>query len=1263
MDLSKFTSTEGYKKNSPDRHRPFNVIPSGRITMQDVEGPVLGKDELGNEKMMYPGGEYQFPGSQVTEIPMFQTGEEYEDMELDKDQIGKLKKDGYILEYQDGGEHRDSLYDLDSDYSRFLRPTVNELGEMECDPVKGCSQFSSRKLGELYGDEYNYDSGAENAWFKKAKVIDQGGKMIWDSSQGDINDSSSNFQVGDFVSLNRTGSSPGGSENNSKTVNAPNYRNSEDLNDPLSVEHSGIIVGFNNEGYPIIEHSGQGHGSATRSVLDGSMVNLGGSMYSYNAMEVFRHPQMVDPQAFVEKSLEKETRAKYWNEDNPLDFESKSNETKDFDDIYREVRGELGVKLDLNADSLDRIYRTSIGIGLQETNLDNEKTADGVGDFLGEIKYAIKDSSTPAVHAIKDNDGVTEKEALDNKKYNKDNGLIAPIHSSLMNKKAILLKDKYPNLTTKEILDQYVKPKYGKSEKSYEASDTPSVGAFQSKYRANSARELGLTSGKENRSYSHGDEDSYYANRKNQLINVIASIKDLEENLRRERPELSEEEIQDYAIVSYNAPGKTKKENQEIMDFFYHGKGNPDHENQNLTYLENVKNYSSEYYDVAKKQTEEDKKEIEALLSEETIKEVEEVEKKEAPIIFEPIVNKGVLDKYVEGYNTSAASTTGVTQENFISGFQSGGEYEDLELGDEEIAKLRSGGYVVEEYQDGGGYQAASTAFFDRAKNTELSDITGKVIGPWDQLTEEQIQEKLRGQEQIQLDNVTIDGNYPYKHELSDEQLKMFNADNAIGRGIRRAARVGFDDSLSDELKEVPMNSAMEGLKTVGQILSVPQALAVEAYADYNDPYETQHNYRSALPDFAKTSREERYSPQRTPSDLMSITDSGTKKFVADMVLDPSNLVGANLIGKSVGLAGKTAKVLDKTKKFGDAAFTKAMNNPNFFEGYNRLISSKMKMGDKLEKVSKESVALAKGARDNFIDEVINPIAYKKEIQEMNLLNNSISSKYKTPEMTERLSNIGIAGDMIDKNLPKLSFNRGRGSAYVSNNINLDLKQLKELKKKGYELPLNSIYEHELGHWFQDIGTVKSDAYLKDLLKHQNNPASVLPPRVGKLYQNKIDDALISNIQTKLELSPVGQSNLDYFMTGNTTDAERLAGSKGSQEPYAFLREMRQNMINKGYLKSTESKTTDELIEKFMKENPKDRISSFTKDTKNNAAGLSSLMNMAPAALAGVAGTAALNSVNYNTEQPEFKSGGEYEELELDEKTIDRLKAEGYTIM
>ena len=52
------------------------IVPdaNGSITMKGVPYPVFGIDDLGNQQMMMPGGEYQFPGNSVYEIPMMAYG-------------------------------------------------------------------------------------------------------------------------------------------------------------------------------------------------------------------------------------------------------------------------------------------------------------------------------------------------------------------------------------------------------------------------------------------------------------------------------------------------------------------------------------------------------------------------------------------------------------------------------------------------------------------------------------------------------------------------------------------------------------------------------------------------------------------------------------------------------------------------------------------------------------------------------------------------------------------------------------------------------------------------------------------------------------------------------------------------------------------------------------------------------------------------------------------------------------------------------------
>ena len=64
-------SLEGYKKNSPDVNKPYNIIPGGDITMDGVEFKVLGTDDRGYSKIMYPGYNYKFPNAKfVIEKPI-----------------------------------------------------------------------------------------------------------------------------------------------------------------------------------------------------------------------------------------------------------------------------------------------------------------------------------------------------------------------------------------------------------------------------------------------------------------------------------------------------------------------------------------------------------------------------------------------------------------------------------------------------------------------------------------------------------------------------------------------------------------------------------------------------------------------------------------------------------------------------------------------------------------------------------------------------------------------------------------------------------------------------------------------------------------------------------------------------------------------------------------------------------------------------------------------------------------------------------------
>jgi len=64
-------SIHGYKRNSPDVNNNFNIIEGSRISMKDVDFKVLGVDNNGYAKVMYPGYDYHFPNAKwVKETPI-----------------------------------------------------------------------------------------------------------------------------------------------------------------------------------------------------------------------------------------------------------------------------------------------------------------------------------------------------------------------------------------------------------------------------------------------------------------------------------------------------------------------------------------------------------------------------------------------------------------------------------------------------------------------------------------------------------------------------------------------------------------------------------------------------------------------------------------------------------------------------------------------------------------------------------------------------------------------------------------------------------------------------------------------------------------------------------------------------------------------------------------------------------------------------------------------------------------------------------------
>jgi hypothetical protein len=148
--MGSITST-GYWPDSPDRNNDFNIIPSNEITMEGMDMPLMGMDNLGNTQYMTPGNNYTFPGSYVTETPVAKQGGMF---------LGHYTfKDGGLVRMQPGGskERQEKI-------QKDVNNTAYQATTADWDPhgTNGAQQApleKDKKTGKYYTRYYDAASG------------------------------------------------------------------------------------------------------------------------------------------------------------------------------------------------------------------------------------------------------------------------------------------------------------------------------------------------------------------------------------------------------------------------------------------------------------------------------------------------------------------------------------------------------------------------------------------------------------------------------------------------------------------------------------------------------------------------------------------------------------------------------------------------------------------------------------------------------------------------------------------------------------------------------------------------------------------------------------------------------------------------------------------------------------------------------------------------------------------------------------------------
>jgi len=125
----KIFSTDGYRSTSPDVNNPFNIIPSGNITMKEKDGsplrkgPLMGTDNLGNSQIMFPGADYQFPGNMVIETSLAKRGGQFQNSNITA--TNKLFKVNKLFKKRKKGKRARGIYNPKAKY------TYDDGGEIE----------------------------------------------------------------------------------------------------------------------------------------------------------------------------------------------------------------------------------------------------------------------------------------------------------------------------------------------------------------------------------------------------------------------------------------------------------------------------------------------------------------------------------------------------------------------------------------------------------------------------------------------------------------------------------------------------------------------------------------------------------------------------------------------------------------------------------------------------------------------------------------------------------------------------------------------------------------------------------------------------------------------------------------------------------------------------------------------------------------------------------------------------------------------------
>tara|TARA_R110002124_G_C8933154_1_gene512171 strand:- start:441 stop:2102 length:1662 start_codon:yes stop_codon:yes gene_type:complete len=445
-----------------------------------------------------------------------------------------------------------------------------------------------------------------------------------------------------------------------------------------------------------------------------------------------------------------------------------------------------------------------------------------------------------------------------------------------------------------------------------------------------------------------------------------------------------------------------------------------------------------------------------------------------------------------------------------------------------------------------------------------------------------------------QLDEVVIYAGNNYKKQpsynsLSKQERKFSKGSGPIARALRQKAR-----------GETPTNftpsSVIGGIaEGVGSVIQAPQSLAVEGV-------EALRGNKYSFKDAVTTGK------QRTPSQTIGFEDKegwdlgGSLNTAMDIIADPSNLVGAGAVNKLIKGGKSARKVVKKAlSNISNDVPENLAKRPSVSPSAD--FSGVMEMGGKIEKniipktpltgnsmVDNISILFGKGKKeieqlDPLIRELAEgaPTANSVKDQTFKNLTSTQGQQRLYNESLENLKKRDGKGLLSTKRLDKLAKKEVKEKTKKFKNVtNINNDLAKSIGKDGKinrSKALKTIYSDYDGVPIINSAAADDIAGRFALGTNLTKSKAVAAHEIQHNLQFGSATALDDEFKT-LKSLPGFRRDENYFRTGGKQMQRRRIASK---EPRAFGAELRENMLDRGFITNkngTWSDVTEDSLNK-----------------------------------------------------------------------------------